>query len=405
MKILLLNQTFYPDVMATSHFLTDFAEALAARGHQVTVVTGRRAYDNPDKLFSARERWRGIQIFRVYSTWFGKGARWHRSIDFASFIFCSCFRLLFLPRHDVVVALTTPPLISFIGAWRAKLWHAKFCYWVMDMNPDEAIAAGWLRADSLIGIIMERMSRFSFHRAERIIALDRFMSERIAAKGIAPDKIVVIPPWSHDDKVFFTQAGREKFRKEHGFNDKFVVMYAGNHSPVHPMETLMQAAEQLQTNSSIVFCFMGGGVEFKRVQRWAQAGKFTNVLFLPYVPLSEMSTPLSAADAQVVIMGEAMLGLVHPCKIYNIMAAGAAVIYIGPEPSHVTEILADLKPRHPWVSVQHGMVVKLVDQIHQLYRECTAHNHMAPTAVELFFSKAVLLPRLVALVESTVLHP
>lgn len=402
MKILLLNQTFYPDLMATSNFLSDLAEGLAKCGHQVTVVTGRRAYDNPDKTFVARETWRGIQIFRVYSTRFGKRARWHRAIDFASFIFSSCLRLLFLPRHDIIVALTTPPLISFIGAWRAKLWHAKFCYWVMDMNPDEAIAAGWLRANSLVGIILERMSRFSFRRADRIIALDRFMQERIVAKGVAPEKIVVIPPWSHDEEVFFNLAGRQRFRKEHALSDKFVIMYAGNHSPVHPLETLMQAAERLKTDAAIVFCFMGGGTEFKRVKQWAEVGKYTNVLCLPYMPLTEMSAPLSGADAQVVIMGEAMLGLVHPCKIYNIMAVGAPMIYIGPEPSHVTEILAGLEPSHLRISLNHGAVEKLVNQIHQLYRECPTHNRQSSAAVKTYFSKGVLLPRIIALIESTV---
>src|SRR5277367_2403863 len=133
-------------------------------------------------MFPARENWRGVQIFRVFSTRFGKQARWRRAADFASFIFFCCARLLLLRRHDVVVALTTPPLISFIGAWRAKLWRAKFYYWVMDLNPDEAVAAGWLRADSLPGKILERMSRFSLRRANRIIALDRFMRGRILAK-------------------------------------------------------------------------------------------------------------------------------------------------------------------------------------------------------------------------------
>jgi colanic acid biosynthesis glycosyl transferase WcaI len=400
MKILLLNQTFYPDVMATSNFLSDLAEALVMRGHQVTVVTGRRAYDNPDKLFASRENWRGIQIFRVFSTRFGKRAKWHRAVDFASFIGFSLLRLALLPRHDVVVALTTPPLISFIGAWRAKLWRAKFCYWVMDMNPDEAIAAGWLRADSLLGRILERMSRFSFRRADGVIALDRFMSERITSKQIKPDKISIIPPWSHDDEVFFVPSGREKFRKKHGFEDKFLIMYAGNHSPVHPLDTLMQAAERLQADSSIAFCFMGGGIEFQRVQKWLETGRFGNILCLPYMPLSEMSAPLSAADAQVVIMGDAMLGLVHPCKIYNILAVGAAVIYIGPEPSHVTDILGGLSQPHPWVSAKHGRVDELVSQIHHLYREWVNHKRSTPAEVKIFFSKAVLLPRLAAVIEA-----
>ncbi len=455
MKILLLNQTFHPDVASTAQHLSDLAADLAEKGHDVTVVTGRRAYDDPEKLFPTRETWRGVRIFRIFSTRFGKQAKWRRAADFASFIVNGCARLAFLPRHDVVMALTTPPLISFIGAWRAKLWRARFCYWVMDMNPDEAVAAGWLRADSFMGKILERMSRFSFRRADWIIALDRFMRLRIIAKGIAPEKIAVLPPWSHDNDVRFDAVGREQFRQQHGLSDKFVVMYAGNHSPVHPLDTLMQAAERLQGDASIVFCFVGGGSEFQRIKRWAEEGgrpgevtnqtsrakegggwkakgeyknaerlktetlkaksgkqkiesenefqlsafqfsAFKNVLCLPYQPLNQLSASLSAADAHVVVMGEAMLGLVHPCKIYNILAVGAPVLYIGPRPSHVTEILDRLGDKYPSIRVAHGEADILAEQIQNLRQKTAGGRRPSPAEVTATFSKGVLLPQLIA---------
>ena len=71
MKILLLNQTFYPDVVATGQYLSELAVTLAERGHQVSVITGRRAYDNPEKIFAKTETWRGIQIIRVGSAGLG----------------------------------------------------------------------------------------------------------------------------------------------------------------------------------------------------------------------------------------------------------------------------------------------------------------------------------------------
>ena len=397
MKILLLNQVFYPDIVATAQYLGDLAAALAERGHEVTVVSSRRAYEHPETIFPARETWRGVKITRVFSTRFGKGAKWRRAADFASFLFFCCARLLFLPRQDVVMALTTPPLISFLGAWRARLWRAQFCYWVMDFNPDEAIAAGWLRADSFAAKWLERMSRFSLRRAGGIIALDRFMRDRIAAKQIAAEKVAVIPPWSQN-QVTFDAAGRETFRAAHGLAGKFVVMYSGNHSPVHPLDTLMAAAEELRGELNIVFCFIGGGSEFSRVKNWA--AKNPNALCLPYQSVETLSASLSAADAQVVVMGDAMLGLVHPSKIYNIMTVGAPVVYIGPEPSHVTEILAGLKTRHPWAGVRHGAVRELVNQIQQLRQENVGHDHQPPVEVGIYFSQATLLPRLVALIES-----
>ena len=404
MKILLLNQTFYPDLVSTAQHLSELATALAERGHQVTVVTGRRAYDHPEKIFPARETWRGVNIFRVHSTRFGKGAKWRRAVDFASFIVSSCARLLFLPRHDAVVALTTPPLISFIGAWRAKMWGAKFCYWVMDLNPDEAIAAGWLQADSFAAKVLERMSRFSFRRADTIIALDRFMRDRIQAKGISPAKIAVIPPWSHDHDVRFDPAGREQFRAAHGLTSKFVVMYSGNHSPVHPLATLMQAADRLEGDPGIRFCFIGGGSEFARVKQWAaeksaSGDRPSGILCLPYQPLDRLSASMSAADLHVVVLGDAMRGLVHPCKIYNILAVGAPVLYLGPQPSHVTEILDGLGPGYPALRAAHGDAEGLARQIQDFQRKRAGRPRTGDDGANTAFARDALLPRLITLLE------
>jgi hypothetical protein len=368
------------------------------RGHEVTVVSSRQAYEHPETVFPARETWRGVKILRVFSTRFGKGAKWRRALDFASFLCFSCIRLLFLPRPDVVVALTTPPLISCLGAWRAKLWRARFCYWVMDFNPDEAIAAGWLRADSFAAKILERLSRFSLNHSDGIIALDRFMRDRIIAKQVPAEKVAVIPPWSQESQVAFDPAGRDAFRTAHGLTGKYVVMYSGNHSPVHSLDTLMQAADQLRGDPETVFCFIGGGSEFSRVKKWAEGRP--NALSIPYQPLNQLSASLSAADAHVVVMGDAMLGLVHPSKIYNMLTVGAPVVYIGPAPSHVTEILTGLKSPYPWVSVRHGAAGELVRQILQLRQSLNGHDRLPPAEVKTYFSQETLLPRLVALIES-----
>ncbi|PYI89084.1 MAG: glycosyltransferase WbuB, partial [Verrucomicrobia bacterium] len=330
MRVLLLNQTFYPDVVSTAQHLTDLAVRLAERGHKVTVVTSRCGYDNAALRFPSRETWRGINIHRVRSTRLGKSAKWRRAVDFASFTAACCLRLISLPRHDAIVALTSPPLIAFVGAGLVSAWRSKFFYWVMDLNPDEAIAAGWLRPDSFGAKVLNGMSRFSLRRADKVIALDRFMCDRLLAKGIPAEKIAVIPPWAHDDAVRYDPAGRERFREAHGLKDKFVVMYSGNHSPCHPLDSLMDAARRMAGQPQIAFCFVGGGSEFAKIQRFAEQHGLSNVRCLPYRPLDQLAASLSAADLHVVVMGDRFVGIVHPCKIYNILTVGVPVLYIGP---------------------------------------------------------------------------
>jgi glycosyltransferase involved in cell wall biosynthesis len=398
LKILLINQTFYPDVASTAQHLADLALGLVERGHKVTVVASRRAYDHPETQFPKQETWRGIRILRVASTSFGKGARWRRAADFASFSALCSLRLALLPRQDVVVALTSPPLISFLGAWLAKLRRSRFFYWVMDFNPDEAIAAGWLSEGSMAARLLDAMSRFSLRRAAKVIALDRFMRDRIVAKGIAPGKIAVLPPWSHDSEVHYDPEGREQFRKAHGLEDKFVVMYSGNHSPCHPLDTLLAAARKLADDPAVVFCFVGGGSEFRKIQESHPPLK--NILCLPYQPLSRLSGSLSAADLHVVVMGDAFVGLVHPCKIYNILSVAAPVLYIGPRPSHISELLDNLDGRQSCASAVHGAVEDVLQFIHHIRRQSGGAQRRAPPSLQPSFSKDAVLPKLLAELES-----
>lgn len=340
MKILLLNQTFHPDVVATALYLSDLAQGLREKGHEVAVIAGSRAYDNLEKRFPARENWNGIEIYRIPSTGFGKGAKWRRAIDFASFMVMCGFKLLTIPRFDAVVSLTSPPLISVFGAAAAKIRGAKFYYWVMDLNPDEAIAAGWLRAKSFPARVLEALSRFSFRNSEKIFALDRFMRDRIRAKEIPEDRIEVIPPWSLDDEVSFDPEGRDLFREKHGLTDKYVIMYSGNHSPCHPLDSVVDAAVKLKEDTRFVFFFVGGGSEHKKIARRIEDGGLRNVRCLPYQPMEKLAGSLSAADLHVVVMGEPFVGMIHPCKIYNILSISAPFLFIGPEASHVGDLIA-----------------------------------------------------------------
>ena len=409
MRFLLLNQTFHPDVASTAQHLTDLALMLVERGHEVTVITSRRAYDDPAKIFPKQETWRGIRISRISSTGLGKSAKWRRAVDFGTFILSCIWRLLFLPRHDAVVALTSPPLISFLGAWISKLRGSRFFYWVMDFNPDEAIAAGWLRQESLLAKLLERMSRFSLRQARTIIALDRFMRDRIVAKGIPPGNVLVLPPWSHDNEVKFDARGRDAFRKAHGLDDKFVVMYSGNHSPCHPLSTLLAAADQLRSDPDILFCFIGGGSEFHKIRERVRAVPSSdsssppgssNILCLPYQPITALSPSLSAADLHVVVMGNPFVGLVHPCKIYNILAVGAPVLYIGPETSHLSEIASAARGELPFFLVRHGNVEQAVIAIQQCRRVALESSRPAAPAIRSSFSKHTLLPKLISELES-----
>jgi glycosyltransferase involved in cell wall biosynthesis len=346
LRILFLNQTFYPDVASTAQHASDLAAELVEHGHQVTVLCSRRAYDKPTEVYPQREVWRGVRIRRISSLGFGKSARWRRAADFGSYLANCMFHLATLPRFDLVIGMTSPPLISWLGALFTRIRGGRFLFWVMDLNPDEALAAGWLRPNSWTTKILQRMLKYGLHQAAIIVALDRFMASRIEEKGIPPTKILVLPPWPHDDMVQYDIQGRECFRKEHGLVGRYVVMYSGNHSPCHPLATLLEAAQRLGVRSDIVFCFIGGGSEFETVRRFATSHDLSNVVTIPYQPLDKLASSLSSADLHTVVMGDPFVGIVHPCKVYNIRRLGIPYLYIGPAESHISDLAPSYSARH-----------------------------------------------------------
>jgi glycosyltransferase involved in cell wall biosynthesis len=361
MKILLLNQAFWPDVVASAQQLTMLARRLSERGHQVTVIAGRRGYDNPESVFKRRETWHGVTIRRISSINRGKDNRWRRVLNFGSFMIACSARLAVMPQQDVVIALTSPPLISWLGSLFVRLRGGELIFWPLDLNPDEAIAAGWLKPASLGAKFLGLLLNSSMQRARTVVALDKFMRERIIAKGISASKIEVIPP-AADELAHYNAAGREEFRRRHELANKFVVMYAGNHSPCHPLDTLLRAAQQLQDRDEIVFMFVGGGTELPKVKAFARSNRLTNIRCLPYQPQAQLPALLSAADFHVVVMGDRFGGIVHPSKIYNILKIGVPFLFIGPEKSFVSQTTTG-EHECGGVTARHGEVEKVAGLI------------------------------------------
>lgn len=374
MKILLINQAFYPDVAATAQHLTDFAADLAGRGIQVTVLTGRRSYVDPKQLYSSKEIYRGVSVIRVGSFAPGRHSRLMRVAD--AFLMNAGFawRLLWFPRFDKVVALTTPPLVAFTALLFSKMRKNKFCHWMMDINPDEAVAAGWLRPGGWRAGVLGRVLNFVLRQSDQIVVLDSFMKDRIVKKGADPEKIVVIPPWSQDEDLETIPHESNPFRQRHHLQGKFVVMYSGNHSVCHPLDTVLGAALALKNDPGVIFLFVGGGERVKEVLDFCARHNLPNIIHLPYQPRSEIKYSLSAADLHVVVMGDLYVGIVHPCKIYGILKIGRPFVYIGPRKSHIGELIVS---DSVGFQVEHGEVERLIEMI----KEARGLNPAALTEV------------------------
>jgi colanic acid biosynthesis glycosyl transferase WcaI len=401
MRVLLINQCFYPDHVSSSQHLTDLALGLAKAGHAVTAVSSSRGYDDPTLRYPVRELWQGIDIHRIWTPGLGKKSKLRRLVDFAVFWLNAARILLLMPRHDVTVCLTSPPLISTLGTISALASGSAIIPWVMDLNPDEAVAAGWLKQGGVVERVLTMVQNWSFRRASRIIALDRFMEQRLLAKGVTPGVIHVDAPWSHDQAVRYDVAARDAFRAEHGLSGKFVVMYSGNHSPCHPLDTVLETALRLRDDAGVQFLFVGGGSEFVKVNAFAKDHALSNITALPYQPMDRLAGSLSSADLHLVVMGDAFVGIVHPCKVYNILTLGIPFLFVGPAECHVTDLAKRLgDPSHARLA-RHGDVEMVMEHIHAARAAGEVECSAAAQALGAEFAHDVLCPRLIAVIAAT----
>lgn len=363
MKILFINQAFYPDVVSTSQHLFDICVRLSEAGHSVTVLSGQRGYAAPHPLYEKKENYRGINIVRTWPLGLSRLQKKARVLE-AFFVNAAfAWRLCWMGRFDKIVAMTSPPMLAWFASLYAKLFKIKFTYWVMDVNPDEIIEAGWVSKDAMSARILESALRSSLKASDQIIVLDKYMKERIGRRPVELSKISICPPWPHDDDLKTESIIENKFINKYSLQNKFIMMYSGNHSICHPLDTILGAAKILKSESSFVFIFIGGGERVSDVRRFKEKHELNNILQLPYQPRNELGDSLSAANLHFVVMGDPFTGVVHPCKTYGILRVGKPFVYIGPKRSHIQDMIHEsgLGKR-----ISHGESEELADYLREM---------------------------------------
>ncbi|MGC6456060.1 MAG: glycosyltransferase family 4 protein [Coraliomargaritaceae bacterium] len=382
-RFLIISQVFPPDPTAVGQYLDEAAKDIAKSGADVTVLTANRGYDDPNSRYLSKENRDGIQIHRLPLSSFGKANLFMRIFAQLSFLIQCIIRGLFSYKTTDLLISTSPPMAAIcavvIGFFRKKL---KVHYWVMDINPDQAVALGAFKIRHPFVQAMNWLNRRILRRADSVIALDRFMQNRLEQKLKDPIKelrstIEVIPPWPIDEHLEIVPHGANPFRKDQGWQEKFVVMHSGNHSLVHPLDTLLDAAEELRNDNRFIFAFIGGGkgkgVVDGRIRKLdAQFGKNGhNIISLPYQPLEKIRYSLSAADLHIVSLGNNMSGIVHPCKIYGALRLRKPILAIGPQESYLSDILIEID--RGW-SVAHGDLSGCIHAIHEAYASSQKEN-------------------------------
>lgn len=325
MRILLLNQFFWPDSSATSQLLTDLARGLADRGHEVYAISADGEYN-----LTSESAPPNVRMYRVRTSRFSRG-RVGRVVSYLSFYVSSILRALTLPRPDMIVTLTTPPLLSLLGTALKVLRGSRHFIWEMDVYPDVALDLNYFKAGGTIDRVTGALADYSRRHADGIIALGDCMKQRLMDRGIEATQIFVADNWA--DGTAIQPVPRS------GDTSHLVLLYSGNLGLAHDLETLMNSILELRHDDRFRFLFVGSGGRRQELASFATSHGLSSVELRPYVERTGLGESLSAGDIGLVTQRDACCGSVVPSKVYGLMAAGRPILFIGPRQATPARII------------------------------------------------------------------
>ncbi len=340
MHILLFNEYYPPDTSATAKMAEQVAEALARR-HKVTVLAGRPSYD-PTEYYSwrllRREIRNGVTIERVGSTAYARHRMRRRVANYLSYLALAVPRALAI-RADVLLSMTDPPVAGIAGAVVARLAGVPFVYNIRDMYPDMALGGEIVEPSKWVSR-WESLHRHALRSAARVIVLGDDMRDRILAKGIAPERVVVVrdgtlPPASAPDP---SDPEVQRTLCEIRGNFSFVALHAGNLGFYGAWNTLIEAARILR-DENIALVFVGDGAQKRKLQQ--AAADLPNVRFLPFRPASQIPLVMMAGDVHLITIRRGLEGIVVPSKLYSTLAAGRPVLAVAAANSDAARVATE----------------------------------------------------------------
>lgn len=407
MRVLILNQTFYPDVAATAQLMWDLARYLEARGHQVTALTSRNLYGTNQQIEKAFERIGNIEIHRAGGTRFGKSSLLGRASDFGSFYVTAGRKLTQLPVPDVILALTSPPMIASLASayvrWqRSNGRRVAFVHYVMDLYPDAAVASGVIAESSAAHRAMAQLTRRTVRSADAVLVVGRDMKDRLLARyGNDSDagKVHVIPPWA--DELGPLPRQDNPLAKSLGVDGTFNVVYSGNLGVAHDVQTLLGAIALTRDDPALRWIFIGGGNRSDALRQEVEQQQYRHVLFLPYQPRERLRESLNLADVHLISQLPAFTGVVVPSKFFGALAVSKPSIMVGPPDAAVSLLIAE----HGLGFVAPvGDAQGLVDRLHRLRNDPQLRDQMGSRSLELLrrhYSRQIACEKIELVLEQT----
>ena len=331
MRILFLSHYFPPEVNAPATRTYEHCRQWAKDGHEVTVVTcapnhprGEVYAGYRNRLFH-REQTAGINVIRIWTYVTANEGFLKRTLNYISYMLSAMLVAPFLPKADVVLS-TSPQFFNGLGGYFVS--RMKRCPWILeirDLWPESILVVGAIKNRAIIRML-EYLEEFAYRKADRIVPVTDAFKQYMVEKGVDAGKIKVIK--NGVDLGFYKPATRdEAIAGEFGLQGKFVASYFGTHGMAHHLETILEAARELQQYPEIAFLLVGDGAERQRLSELRDQMRLENVVMVGQQPKEKMPALWALSDVSLVLLKKSdLFKTVIPSKIFESMAMQKPII-------------------------------------------------------------------------------
>ena len=332
LRLVVLCPHFAPDLAPTGVVMTRIVSELAARGHELHVVTSLPWYRN-----HAIEPGWGGRLWRTEKTEWGSIIRVHpfpgksksnllrRALGFIAFSYAVGIRSVHadgLPfKVDGVLAMSPPLTLGLTGWFTKIIRRAPLVFNIQDVFPDAAIQTGAISNRKIIAAA-KWLERMSYQRSDAVVLLSQDLRANIANKidKRFHQRLHVIPNFV-DTHAITPQDRMTAYRSELGIGDQLVVMYAGNVGFSQSLNLVVDAAAKFP---DIAFVINGDGAARKKLEE--DCAQLTNVYFGDYQPVERLGEVLATGDIHLVPLRAGLASVSVPSKSYSILAAGRPML-------------------------------------------------------------------------------
>lgn len=399
MNILLITDSYPPEIRSASHLMQEVAEGLRDRGHKVAVVTTYPKYNLAieSKVIKFRKFTveDNIEVIRIR-------ALPHHKVNFIirgisqlilPYIFFSNIKKYINHTVDIAMVYSPPLPLAMVGRMMKKKHKAKYILNVQDIFPQNGIDLGILKNKLMIKFF-EFMEEKAYKNADKIVVHSR--GNRIFLvnqKHVHEDKVHILHNWV-DIKHYVNTTRTNIFRERYGLNDKFIFLFAGVIGPSQGLDLIVKAAKELREISDICFLLVGDGSEKDKLAKMAESYTLSNVVFKPFISKEEYPSLVKEANVGVVCLSSKNKTPVVPGKILGYMAASIPVIAFLNKESDAHGLIEEAKCGYSSVSDDLESTVNTIVKIYDERNRLGEYGENGFKYVSKYFTKEVCINNL-----------